>query len=464
MIEKLLTNETIDTFGRKYNATTDQIPVAAQPIGNGLVAIMLKGGGHFILPIPKAPNSVLSGCSVAVAGSVVTVAPGSWIISAAEYAKATNTLLGLSPLLNQAYQRIDLVLANSNNTFEILEGVEAANAVKPNVPVNKLEVGFILVDGTGAVIEQPAGAKNLAELGDTYIPTEPSSDLIILGWNAQIKKWVAKINAAGGKGMFEPVQDLAALKGKDTTDANGWPDKWIIVVESLNAIFRLDRESAAAGDDVNVVAPTTGVGRWHKTGGASDPTMGGEASGTASNATLSNSAVIAKVLTGLAAVAGSLLATDSIVLAFSKVKHFIDTIADTVRGVVLTGFDANLPGTVSATDNVVTAASKLQRQASANAAAIATLTVKTITAHYTLTQADNGCLLKVDTTTNVTITLPNGLTTGFHCDVARWNTGTVTFSSLGTYQGRGFTLPSRYSASTLVHEGSNVWSNYGDTV
>lgn len=409
MIKRITAGETLNQFGLDYNETVGEMVVSAQQIGNGQIVLVKENGGQIPIAVPETPNSVLIGCSVAVAGSTVTVAPGSWLIAAVKYAKATSTMLGLDPLVDTTLKRIDLILANSLSTFEVLKGVEAASPAKPSVPVSKLEVGFILVASTGSTVEQPAGIKNLKECGDVYLPADPTSDEIHLGWNNQLKKWVGKViqalnidfapadsdNTTGffaglltsgklklhsavdrvvsvvkGKqdkgAIFDAVADLATLKALNTTDAAVWKDRGIIVVEAMNAIFRLDRESAAAADDVLVVAPTTGVGRWHKTGGASDPALGGELSGTTSNATLSNSAVIGKLLTGLGSVASDLLATDSISLAFSKVNNFMLGIAATVRSTIATGLDVTLAGTAAATDTILQVLGKLQRQATAN--------------------------------------------------------------------------------------------------
>lgn len=65
--------------------------------------------------------------------------------------------------------------------------------------------------------------------------------------------------------IAEPVADVAALKALDTTDATTWPDRIVIFVEGEARYFALDRGSSAAevlGPPVEVVAPTTGVGRW----------------------------------------------------------------------------------------------------------------------------------------------------------------------------------------------------------
>ena len=66
----------------------------------------------------------------------------------------------------------------------------------------------------------------------------------------------------GGTGVFEPVQDITALKALNTTTAANWPDKWVILVEDEGAFYRLDRDSAVSEALPYIVAPTTGVGRW----------------------------------------------------------------------------------------------------------------------------------------------------------------------------------------------------------
>ena len=56
-----------------------------------------------------------------------------------------------------------------------------------------------------------------------------------------------------------PVADVAALKAiADRTD------KQMILLEDVGKSYRFDLESAAAGDDDNVIVPTAGSGRWLK--------------------------------------------------------------------------------------------------------------------------------------------------------------------------------------------------------
>lgn len=63
--------------------------------------------------------------------------------------------------------------------------------------------------------------------------------------------------------LAAPVADLAALKAINTTSSTTWPDKIMILAETIGQ-YRLDRDSSATGNDDGVVQPTTGIGRWIK--------------------------------------------------------------------------------------------------------------------------------------------------------------------------------------------------------
>jgi hypothetical protein len=78
--------------------------------------------------------------------------------------------------------------------------------------------------------------------------------------------WIVISGGSGsggsGTGVFEPVQDITELKALNTTDGAVWKDKWAILVEDEGQFYRLDRESAVSEALPQIVAPTTGVGRW----------------------------------------------------------------------------------------------------------------------------------------------------------------------------------------------------------
>lgn len=83
--------------------------------------------------------------------------------------------------------------------------------------------------------------------------------------------------------------------------------------------------------------------------------------------------------------------------------------------------------------------------------------------NYTLLSTDNNKIIEVDTT--ATITLPDGLDTGFQCIIV--NTGSSQIITLDatttlTTKNSDVTIVSQYGAATVYHAGSNVWRAFGD--
>jgi hypothetical protein len=74
---------------------------------------------------------------------------------------------------------------------------------------------------------------------------------------------------------------------------------------------------------------------------------------------------------------------------------------------------------------------------------------------YTIDATDNGKVIQTTGASAITITIPNGLPTGFNCTIVQMGAGQITFS--GTYLNRtGFTkTASQYSVVSILHLGSN---------
>ena len=70
--------------------------------------------------------------------------------------------------------------------------------------------------------------------------------------------------------------------------------------------------------------------------------------------------------------------------------------------------------------------------------------VQSVTANKTLAASDAGTFIYVNSTSNLTITIPTGLDVGTEIEFARWNTGTVTFAAAS-----GVTLYSANSVKTI---------------
>jgi tRNA U34 5-carboxymethylaminomethyl modifying enzyme MnmG/GidA len=91
------------------------------------------------------------------------------------------------------------------------------------------------------------------------------------------------------------------------------------------------------------------------------------------------------------------------------------------------------------------------------------VTIQTKSANYTLVAGDNNNIIEVDTTS--TITLPDGLDTGFQAVIVNTGSGqTITLSATTTLTSKdsATTITSQYGAVTVVHVGSNVWRAFGD--
>lgn len=83
--------------------------------------------------------------------------------------------------------------------------------------------------------------------------------------------------------------------------------------------------------------------------------------------------------------------------------------------------------------------------------------------NYTLTQADNGQIVEVSAT--ATITLPNGLSTGFNCEIVNTGTGVITLSATTTLRnGTANKINDQHKGASVYHVGAGVWQAIGTEV
>ena len=110
---------------------------------------------------------------------------------------------------------------------------------------------------------------------------------------------------------------------------------------------------------------------------------------------------------------------------------------------------------------------KTDGSAASWAVAVSTLdlTFNAQTDNYTLVSTDVNKMVTINSSSNKTITIPNGVfTTGQVINLQRLGTGTVTIDTDGTtsYTGTGTTLRAQYSAASLVCTGTNTFTLIGD--
>lgn len=109
---------------------------------------------------------------------------------------------------------------------------------------------------------------------------------------------------------------------------------------------------------------------------------------------------------------------------------------------------------------------------------LATHAALTVTAHGGLVPQDAAILSKssayplaagdeakiIECNGTFTITLPNGLDTGFQAVIVNIGTGVITLAATTTLTTKdsAVTLANQYGAATVYHAGSNVWRAFGD--
>jgi uncharacterized delta-60 repeat protein len=81
--------------------------------------------------------------------------------------------------------------------------------------------------------------------------------------------------------------------------------------------------------------------------------------------------------------------------------------------------------------------------------------IASLNANTTLDSTYNGKTIECEGT--ITITLPDGMPTGYRVDIINVGTGTITIAATTTLQGEGDLLETRYTGASAYHRGSNVW-------
>lgn len=80
------------------------------------------------------------------------------------------------------------------------------------------------------------------------------------------------------------------------------------------------------------------------------------------------------------------------------------------------------------------------------------------TSNYTLAQSDNGTIINVNSTSNLTVTVPTGLSEGFNVTILRYNTGTVTVvedsTTVNSVDGN-LAIKDQYGAAVLTCTGTD---------
>lgn len=83
--------------------------------------------------------------------------------------------------------------------------------------------------------------------------------------------------------------------------------------------------------------------------------------------------------------------------------------------------------------------------------------LNTQTGNYTIQASDAGKKVLINNSSLVTVTLPNGLPTGFQVIISRIGSAVVTISATGTLNSQGTQLDLQHTGCVATHLGSNEW-------
>ncbi len=110
-------------------------------------------------------DGVVSGLALSATGLNVQVASGHWRVNGTNFTTDAPTDLTLEDA-DISDNRFDLIIGDNTGEISYVKGTATANPVKPEVPTNSIEIGFVLVTPTGTSVTQapPADYVTSAEL------------------------------------------------------------------------------------------------------------------------------------------------------------------------------------------------------------------------------------------------------------------------------------------------------------
>jgi len=121
-----------------------------------------------------------------------------------------------------------------------------------------------------------------------------------------------------------------------------------------------------------------------------------------------------------------------------------------------TGITANFNSITGNTANISTLSATTETKGDR------TLTIVSVTGATSLVEDDNGKMFEANGTFSITV--PDGLTTGWNCSITNVGTGVITIAGGATIQSRDslVTLANQFGGATLYHRGSNNIALIGD--
>ncbi|RAK21608.1 hypothetical protein B0I03_10540 [Flavobacterium aquaticum] len=160
--------------------------------------------------LPSA-NKILNQTGYNLSGETLTInADWVWLIANQQYTNDDVVEINV-PLASSGMTRIDLIVADNNNTFQRIAGTEAVdNAIAPPVPNNTIQATLIVVtDGIIEVEPTPTGDLYLEKADETIAYIGSSSGIITIfklkNYTNYIIKDSSSVTQINSAGFVSPV-------------------------------------------------------------------------------------------------------------------------------------------------------------------------------------------------------------------------------------------------------------------
>jgi hypothetical protein len=122
-----------------------------------------------VTTLPEFNRIVTSTGFTSNPGEIIFNSGWSWLIKNVSYNNIITQIIPITPTLG--YKRIDVIVVNTQNSFQAILGTETLGSpAKPSIPIDTIEVTFIIVGDTGVETIEPIDLSNYAT--KNYVDTK----------------------------------------------------------------------------------------------------------------------------------------------------------------------------------------------------------------------------------------------------------------------------------------------------
>lgn len=168
-------------------------------------------------------DSILSGLTLTLVSTHVTVAPGQWRIANIKYSTSSTTTLPLDTQ-DATLSRFDAVYADTSGTTHILSGTLSLNPDIPAIPSSTVLVGTVLITPTSVTTTQSPITNYVTTNTDQTIGigTVGRKTFVISPIVPFPDRSGAAINLGYGTANYQPLGNYVIYNQIDSYDFNAW--------------------------------------------------------------------------------------------------------------------------------------------------------------------------------------------------------------------------------------------------